>query len=73
MWYNIYISIEVDYGMDNPEDFLQLKNNLEYVATHLIRKEDNNLHGLTKFIFNNLYCGKISQSIYKIYEFNLKR
>ena len=52
---------------------IQLNNNLEYVATHLIKKEDNNLHGLTKFIFNNLYCGKISQSIYKIYEFNLKR
>lgn len=67
------MNAEVKYGIDNPEDFLQLNNNLEYVATHLIRKEDNNLHGLTKLIFNNLYCGKLSQSIYKIYEFNLKR
>ena len=67
------MNAEVKYGIDNPEDFLQLNNNLEYVATHLIRKEENNLHGLTKFIFNHLYCGKISQSIYKIYEFNLKR
>ena len=67
------MNAEVKYGIDNPEEFLQLNNNLEYVATHLIRKEDNNLHGLTKFIFNILYCGKISQSIYKIYEFNLKR
>ena len=67
------MNAEVKYGIDNPEEFLQLNNNLEYEATHLIRKEDNNLHGLTKFIFNNLYCGKISQSIYKIYEFNLKK
>lgn len=67
------MNAEVKYGIDNPEDFLQLNNNLEYVKTHLIRKEENNLHGLTKFIFNNFYCGKISQSIYKIYEFNLKK
>ena len=67
------MNAEVKYGIDEPEDFLQLNNNLEYVATHFIRKEEYNLHGLTKFIFNNLYCGKLSQSIYKIYEFNLKR
>lgn len=67
------MNAEVKYGIDNPDEFLSLNNNLEYVATHLIKKDDNNLNGLTKFIFNNLYCGKISQSIYKIYEFNLKR
>ncbi len=67
------MNAEVKYGIDNPEEFLQLNNNLEYESTHLIKKEDNNLNGLTKFIFNNLYCGKISQSIYKIYEFNLKK
>ena len=67
------MNAEVKYGIDNPDEFLSLNDNLEYVATHLIKKEDNNLHGLTKLIFNNLYCGKISQSIYKIYEFYLKR
>ena len=67
------MNAEVKYGIDNPDEFLSLNDNLEYIATHLIKKEDNNLHGLTKLIFNNLYCGKISQSIYKIYEFNLKR
>lgn len=67
------MNAEVKYGFDSPEEFLSLNEKLEYVATHLIKKDDNNLHGLTKFIFNNLYCGKISQSIYKIYEFNLKR
>lgn len=64
---------EVKYGIDNPEDFLKLNDDLEFVNTYIIKKEDNNLHGLTKFIFNHLYCGKTSQSIYKIYEFNLKR
>lgn len=67
------MNAEVKYGIDSPQEFLSLNEKLEYVATHLIKKDDNNLHGLTKFIFNNLYCGKISQSIYKIYEFNLKR
>lgn len=66
------MNAELKYGIDYPEEFLQLNSNLEFVATHLIRKEDNNLYGLTKFVFNNLYCGKISQSIYKVYEFNLK-
>lgn len=67
------MSAEIKYGIDNPDEFLLLNEKLEYVATYLIKKDDNNLHGLTKFIFNNLYCGKISQSMYKIYEFNLKR
>lgn len=67
------MNAEIKYGIDNPEEFLSLNEKLEYVDTHLIKKDDNNLHGLTRFIFNNLYCGKISQSIYKIYEFNLKR
>lgn len=62
----------VKYGIDKPEDFLSLNSNLEYLGTHLIKKNENNLRGVTKFIFNNLYCGKISQSIYKIYEFSLK-
>lgn len=64
---------KVQYGIDSPEEFLSLNEKLEYVATHLIKKDDNNLPGLTKFIFNCLYCGKISQSLYKIYEFKLKR
>lgn len=67
------MSAIVKYGIDKPEDFLSLNSNLEYLGTHLIKKNENNLHGVTKFIFNNLYCGKISQSIYKIYEFSLKK
>ena len=67
------MNAEVKYGIDKPEEFLSLNNKLEYVATHIIKKDNNNLKGLTKLIFNNLYCGKISQSIYRIYEFSLKK
>lgn len=67
------MNAEVKYGIDNPKEFLLLNKKLEYVATHPIKKDDNNLPGFTKVVFNNLYCGRISQSLYKIYEFNLKK
>lgn len=63
---------KIKYGLDRPEDFLKLNKNLELINVHLIKKDDNDLKGITKFIFNNLYCGKVSQSLYKIYEFKLK-
>lgn len=63
----------IKYGIDNPNEILMLNKNLEYVKTHLIKKDNNNLQGLTKFIFNNLYCGKVSQSLYKIYEYKLNK
>lgn len=62
----------IKYGLDNYEDFLKINRRLEYVSSHVIRKKDNKLKGLTKIIFNNLYCGKISERLYKIYEFKLK-
>ena len=62
----------IKYGLDNYEDFLKINRRLEYVSSRVIRKKDNKLKGLTKIIFNNLYCGKISERLYKIYEFKLK-
>lgn len=62
---------EVKYGIDTPKDFLNLNSNLQHINTYIIKRENNNLNMLTRFIFNNLYCGKISQSLYKIYEFSL--
>ena len=67
------MSAEIKYGIDSPNEFLMLNGNLKYIKTHLIKKDNNNLKGLTKFIFNNLYCGKISQSLYKIYEYKLNK
>lgn len=66
------LGAEIKYGFDKPEEFLSLNDNLEYKKTHLIKRNENNLKGITKFIFNNIYCGKISQSMYKIYEFKLR-
>lgn len=65
------MNAKIKYGINKPGEFLQLNNNLRHTSTHLIRKKDNNLKGVTKFVFNNLYCGKISQVLYKIYEFDL--
>ena len=64
---------QIKYGFDNENDFLLLNENLKYIKTHLIKKDENNLKGITKFVFNKIYCGKISQLIYKIYEFSLNK
>lgn len=63
----------IKYGFNEPKEFLKLNSNLKHIKTHLIKRDNNNLKGLTKFIFNNIYCGKISQSYYKIYEFELTK
>lgn len=65
------VGAKIKYGFNKESEFLSMNDNLQHYATHLIKKNENNLKGWTKFIFNNLYCGKVSQSIYKIYEFDL--
>lgn len=67
------MSANIKWGMNTPEDFNKLNPNLEFIREYLIKHKDNNLKGMTKFIFENLYCGKISESLYKIYEFELKK
>ena len=66
------VKAKIKFGFNNPEEFLSLNSNLEFVKEHSIKRKNNNLTGFKKFVFNNLYCGKLSQSLYKIYEFNLK-
>lgn len=66
------MAAKIKYGINTYKDFLKLNKNLVHINTRLIRKEDNDLKYLTKFIFNNLYCGRLSKSLYKIYEFSLK-
>ena len=66
------MNAKIKYGFCSIEEFLSLNKKLKHIKTHSIRKENNNLKGLTKFVFNKLYCGKISDSLYKIYEFDLK-
>lgn len=65
------MNAKIKWGMDLPEDFNKLNNNLEFVNSYLIKYKEEKLKGLTGLIFNKLYCGKISQSYYKIYEFKL--
>ena len=67
------VGAQIKYGFNNGSEFLAMNDNLEHYKTHLIKKKENNLTGLTKFIFNHLYCGKFSQTIYKIYEFKLNK
>lgn len=66
------MNASIKWGMNKPSDFTILNENLEFVREYLIRNKENNLKGITKFIFENLYCGKISETLYKIYEFRLK-
>lgn len=66
------MNASIKWGMNKPSEFTILNENLEFIREHLIRNKESNLKGMTKFIFENLYCGKISESLYKIYEFRLK-
>ena len=65
------MNAEIKWGMDKPEDLLKLNENLKFVEEHLIKINENKLKGFTKFIFENVYCGKISEAYYKIYEFEI--
>ena len=67
------MNANVKWGMNTPEDFNKLNPNLEFIREYFIKHKEKNLKGMTKFIFENLYCGKISESLYKIYEFELKQ
>ncbi len=66
------MNASIKWGMNCPDDFKKLNPNLEFVRAYIIKYKEKNLKGMTKFIFENLYCGKISESLYKIYEFKLK-
>lgn len=65
------VGAKIKYGFNKESEFMNMHDNLKHYKTRIIKKKKNNLKGFTKFIFNNLYCGKVSQLIYKIYEFDL--
>lgn len=62
---------KIKYGIDKYEEFLLLNDNLRFVNSYYIRKTDENFRGFEKFIFDKVYCGKIAEKLYKIYEFEL--
>ena len=59
------MSANVKWGMNTPKDFIKLNPNLEFIREYLIKYKEDNLKGTTKFIFENLYCSKISELLYK--------
>ncbi|MBO5476754.1 MAG: class I SAM-dependent methyltransferase [Clostridia bacterium] len=65
------MNAQIKYGLDKMEDFLKLNSNLKFVNEYVIEYKKENLKGITKTIFEKVYCGKIAQSYYKIYEFKL--
>ena len=67
------MNANIKWGIDDEKDFIKLNNNIEFKNKFLIEGEENNLKGITKFVFNKVYCGKLSKNLYKIYEFQLKK
>ena len=66
------MNASVKWGMNEPEDFKKLSKNLVYIRTYPIKHSEENLKGFTKFIFEKIYCGRISENYYKIFEFDLR-
>ncbi|MBQ9081146.1 MAG: class I SAM-dependent methyltransferase [Clostridia bacterium] len=67
------VNAAVKWGMDKSQDFLKLNSDLVFVQEYPIFREEKNLKGIKKFLFNHLYCGKFSQSLYKIYRFQFNK
>lgn len=65
------VNAQIKFGIDKTEDILKLNNNLKFVNEYTIEYKEDNLKGITKNIFEKVYCGKIAQSYYKIYELKL--
>lgn len=61
------------HGIDNPFIFAQ-KSGLQCIQEHDITpmKLINELHGMEHFIFKNLFAGRISKHLYRLYEFHSK-
>ena len=65
------MNASVKWGMNRPVDFGKLNEKIEFVQAYPIRRKDTGLKGVTKFIFENVYCGILSQPLYKIYKSKL--
>lgn len=63
------VGVTVVYGYDNPEELAE-KSGLQFVKEYDMtpQKYIDELQGLEKMIFQNLFAGKISKSMYRMYE-----
>lgn len=57
------------YGIDSPEQLE--RDNFTFVKEHDITPNNfiNELHGIEKYIFKNLYAGKTSKKLYRLFEY----
>ena len=67
------MNANIKWGMDDSKDLIKLNSNLKFIKEYEIKKKESSLKGLSKYIFEKIYCGKISKSLYKIYEFELEK
>lgn len=58
------------YGYDNPEDLAE-KSGLKFLSEYNMTPEKyiDELQGIEKWIFKKVFAGKISKSMYKMFEF----
>jgi len=64
------VGVTLVYGYDNPEELAE-KSGLQFVKEYDMtpQKYIDELHGMEKVIFQKLFAGKISKSMYRMYEF----
>ena len=64
------VGVTVVYGYDHPEELAE-KSGLAFVHEHSMtpQKYIDELHGLERTVFKNLFAGKIAKSMYRMYEF----
>ena len=65
------VGVKTVYGVKNPQD-LCVNTQVKFVKEWQITPQNlvDQLTGLEKLIFKNLYAGKISKALYKLYEYN---
>ena len=64
------VGVTTVYGYDNPEE-LARKSGLVFIKEYNMtpQKYIDELHGLERMVFKNLFAGKIAKSMYRMYEF----
>lgn len=67
------VGVTVVYGYDNPEGVAE-KSGLQFLKEYDMtpQKYIDELRGLEKMIFQKLFAGRISKSMYRMYEFEKK-
>jgi len=72
------VGVTVVYGLDEPTKLSETVrksnckiHNFKFIKEHNMTPEEkiNELKGLEKFIFRRLFAGKLSKSLYRMYEF----